>query len=473
MGLTMNRTGSVIFTSVAVLLAACVGSTAVAGIQGSGKQSMVAFGRVTGFGSVFVNGVEYSTTGAQILIDGHDATESQLNTGDVVTIQGTVNDDGITGTATQVSFTGNVRGPITGIGLMGNGFTVLGQSVLTNASTIFGDGSQPPKVGAIVEVSGLPDGLGNIVASRVDLKPAASDFQVVGVVNWLDTNAHTFQINNLTIDYGAAAGTVALANGSTVEVHGANLTANGALLATDLEAVPAIAGVAGEQADLEGVITGLTSLTNLLSSLVGFILDGQQVTIDSTTALVLHGLTLAPGVAVDVQGEFDASGTLHARKIEVLPLSLGLLGGLIDSITPMNNTMSVLGVNIKTGSSTVLNDRSSQPVRQFRLTDLHVGDYVEVAGSPTGASVLTTSRVERRNIRPQSILRGIAHNLTQPDFTVLGVTVATTAQTQFTGPGGVARAAADFFAQAADHIVEVKGTYSGGVLTAESAHIER
>jgi Domain of unknown function (DUF5666) len=460
----MNRTCSVIFTGAAVLLAAYGGSKALAGIQGSGRAAVVAFGPIAAFGSVFVNGVEYSIAGAQIVVDGQPGTENLLSTGQVVTVQGDVNDDGITGTAMQVSFTGNVRGRVTEVD--DHRFAVLGQSVRVTESTIFGEGTQPLQIGMLVEVSGLPDASGAILASRLDVKSASTGFQVVGTVQWLDTNAHTFRINDLTVDYGAAPATAALADGSTVEVLGTTLTANGALLATDLEVLPGISGAAGEKADIEGVITDVLSL-------VDFIVDGQHVTIDASTLLVLHGITLGPDVTVDVKGEFDASGTLHARKVEALPRSLCLLAGVIDSISPLNNALSVLGINIKTSGSTILYDRSSHPVRQFGLTDLHVGDYVEVCGAVTEGSVLDASRLERRNVKPHSSLEGVALNPAQPDFTILGVTIATTAQTRFTAPGGEAHGAAEFFAQAANHRVKVEGNFSGGVLTAQRAQIER
>ena len=368
----MNRMGSLIFTGAAILLAVCGASTALAGIEGSGK-SVVAFGSITGFGSVFVNGVEYSTSGAQILIDGQPATQAQLNTGQAVTVLGTVNDDGTTGTATQVSFTSNVRGAITQLGV--GGFAVLGQTVLTTGSTIFGAGTLPLRVGTPVEVSGFPDASGNIVASSVYLA-TTSGFQVVGVVQGLDTNAHTFRINGLTVDYTGAQNVPTLANGSTVEVHGANLTANGTLVATDLALVPAIAGTAGEVGDLEGVVTSVLDLLD-------FIVDGQHVTIDLTT-VVLGGLSLVPGVVVDVKGVYDASGTLHATTIQILLGGTSLL--LIDSVTPANDALCVLGVAVQTFGSTTLDERSSQPVRWFRLADLPVVDHGEVSGTASQGS---------------------------------------------------------------------------------------
>src|SRR5258707_757124 len=107
---TVRRTHSVIGAVAAMLLVSCDGVD-VAGIQGSGGPSPmpaaaapVAVGPITGFGSVFVNGVEYITSNAQILIDHQAGAEAQLHPGQIVTVKGNVNADGVTGTATEVSF---------------------------------------------------------------------------------------------------------------------------------------------------------------------------------------------------------------------------------------------------------------------------------------------------------------------------------------------------------------------------------
>ncbi len=105
-----NRVAASLSAALVVLLSACGGSTDVAGIQGSGSPapaSATTVGTVAGFGSIFVDGIEYSTAAAQISVDGQVASETQLNTGQVVTINGTVNSDGKTGTATQVTFSGD------------------------------------------------------------------------------------------------------------------------------------------------------------------------------------------------------------------------------------------------------------------------------------------------------------------------------------------------------------------------------
>jgi hypothetical protein len=57
---TKNRIFTAVLTAAAVLLPACNGPTDVAGIQGSGSPSPAAttVGPITGFGSIFVDGVD-------------------------------------------------------------------------------------------------------------------------------------------------------------------------------------------------------------------------------------------------------------------------------------------------------------------------------------------------------------------------------------------------------------------------------
>jgi hypothetical protein len=472
--MTVKRTIVVIGAAAAMLLASC-NEIDVAGIQGSGSPTpaaAAAVGPITGFGSVFVNGVEYITSNAQILIDRQPGTEAQLHAGQVVTIKGSVNDDGVTGTATEVAFDGDVQGPVAQIDLTNNTAVILGQTVRVTGSTLFDDSFQPGDLTSLqngslfVEVSGFSNGDGEIMASRVDLKSAGSNLQVKGAIQTLNTTAHTFRINALTVDYSTSSTMPMLANGSVVEVQGTNLTSAGVLVATHVEVLPGLGATANERLDLDGIITSFTSTAN-------FTLQGQSVTTDANTQFVLHGVSLGLGAEVDVQGTVNASGTLVAKKVEVRPQSLSLVRGLVDSVTAASNTVSVLGVSITTSASTELNDRSSQHVRQFRLTDLRTGDYVEVHGTEGQPGTLSASTLERDNIENRSYLQGTAQNVSAPSLTVLGVTVTTNAQTHFEGPGGTASGAATFFSQAANHVVKVRGSFSGGVLTADQARIEQ
>jgi hypothetical protein len=466
-----NRAPGALAALAAALLVAC-GFTQTAGIQGSGLPAATAStvsGPITGFGSVFVNGVEYATSAAQITIDGQSGTEAQLRAGQIVTLQGTVNSDGTTGSATTLNFIADVRGPVTAVDLIDDTFTVLGQTVRITTSTLFDDSILSGDItglsgGASVEVSGFADPAGDIVASRVDLATSNSGFQVKGVVQGLDSTAHTFQINGLEVDYSAATPSGTLADGSTVLVHGSGVSSASALLATHVEILPGIGASANQFADLKGIISTFTSASD-------FVLLGQHVATDSSTAFVLHGLTLAAGVEVEVKGKFDTSGVLQAQKVQATPSSASLVSGLVDSVSASNNTLSVMGVAITASNATTFDDHSSQHVKTFRLSDLHAGDYVLVSGAESTPGKLDAAALTRRNVTNQLYLQGTASNVAAPNFTVLGVTITTTAQTKYEGLGGAPSAATTFFSEASNHIVRVSASNSGGVLTATAVQI--
>ena len=298
----------------AVLLAYGAGSSA--GIQGTGRYSVVAFGRITAFGSIFVNGVEYAINKAQIELDGQSAGPTQLQVGQIVAVQAVLNPNGTTGTATSVSFTGDVVGPISQLDLTQRSVTVLGQTIQLDDATLFGEGIQPGGIGSlqtgmIVEISGFADASGNLLASRIDSVTGAP-LQVRGIVQTLDASAQTFKINDLTIDYSGVVPGGKLVNGSTATVQAVEFPTAGTLHATRVQASSGIGGTANEQGQVEGLITSFQSAD-------AFYVGDQLVLASSSTHVVLHGKPLAPDLAVKVIGVFTASGALMAREIHAKP----------------------------------------------------------------------------------------------------------------------------------------------------------
>ena len=92
---------SAIAAAMAIGLAACSSGSDVAGIGGSGITSS---GTITGFGSVYVNGVKFETSSSTFTIDDNPGIEDLLAVGMRVTVKGTLNADGVSGTATSVSY---------------------------------------------------------------------------------------------------------------------------------------------------------------------------------------------------------------------------------------------------------------------------------------------------------------------------------------------------------------------------------
>ena len=101
-----------------IALTACGGSdggTSTAGIGGV-DGAAVSKGVVTAKGSVFVNGIEFSTTGATVTIDGVPATEDKLQVGMVVKVRGASDDATKKGTAIKIEARDALEGTIESVG---------------------------------------------------------------------------------------------------------------------------------------------------------------------------------------------------------------------------------------------------------------------------------------------------------------------------------------------------------------------
>jgi hypothetical protein len=443
-------------------LSAC-GGESTAGIQGSGAPDaagVTSVGAISGFGSVILGGVEYDTSAAQVRIDDLSGTETQLKVGQIITLKGSVNDDGKTGKATDISFVSNLRGPVTAIDVDNGTFVVLGQTVRVDDSTLFDDSIQLAAVqmGAFLQVSGYANGAGEVVASRIDPAQASASLQVKGTVQALDTVAHTFRINALTVDYSTATPPASLANGITVVVRGSAFATSGALIAPIVQAIGPPSVAANDTGHVSGLVTTLTSAAD-------FMIGAQRIVTDASTVIAPTGATIALNSRVDVQGTFNASGALLATKIQVKPQSLGIVRGLVDSVSA--NSVTVLGVSATVSSATSFEDKSSQKIRLFKLSDVRTGDYVELRGTPqANGTGLVATLVARDKPDTSSYVQGQVLSLNAPNFTVLNLTVTTDTQTKFTGPDGN-----QFFTAALNRTVIVQGTIAGNVLLADKVQL--
>jgi Domain of unknown function (DUF5666) len=286
-----------------------------AGIQGTGRASISAYGEITGDGAAEVGGVEFGTSKAHVRINDRSGKVSELALGQVVFVTGTLNANGTSAEAAYISFASNVQGEVTQADLANDTFVVLGQTVRLTDATLFGTGIQPGgsnelTVGSRVQVSGFVNSAGELVATRVDPESART-LQVRGTIRNLDVSANTFQVNSLTVDFSGAKVTGPITNGSKVKVRGDSISSTGALQAGRVQASKGgLRAKRGDRAALQGFITQFTSETD-------FNINGQRVITDADTSFVLNGKALGLDAAIEVLGAVNESGDLLASKVEV------------------------------------------------------------------------------------------------------------------------------------------------------------
>lgn len=309
------------------------------GIGGTG----ISVGRITAFGSVFVNGVEYATNGAIISIEGSESTsdgsrafdESLLAKGMIVTVHW-VKDASGNPVANRIVFKDNLEGLVEGVS--SQTLTVLGQTVNVDGATTllygFTDLNRDEltdindiSVGDPVEISGFADANGIIHATYIKRKEDGKvEIEIKGTVTKLNINngTGTFNIGSLPIIFDSATSfedmsVSNLKDGLFVEVKSGSSPVNGVLTAAVIKAEEEISRVIGsapegEEIEVEGFVT---DITNLYSDDI-FLLNDQPVRISSDTRYKPMGYSkesIKYNVRIEVDGKIDADGVLIAEEI--------------------------------------------------------------------------------------------------------------------------------------------------------------
>ncbi len=448
-------------------LASCGGGTGSSGVTST-------FGTITAFGSVFVNGVEFSTSGATIVLDDNPATESNLRVGMVVTVSGPRSGSG---SATRIEVDDAVKGFVEAK-LDANHWTVMGQTVLVDDQTRFENNVQPG-VGEFAEVHGLVVASGTISGGFIEKKngPPFPAFEVKGFVKNHNDGLKTFQIGTLTVNYSGAIinempnPAMTSWNGLLVEAKGNTCTGTapvcGTLNATQVEPNgPQIQEAA--DFEIEGFVTAVPPDVPSGSFKLG---NQLVVTTGSTRFEGGVATDIVVGVKLEVEGVLS-SGILTASKIEFRD-SVKIEAD-IDTVGASSLTLRGLpGITVTVNSLTQFGGSSVTG-----LNNLFAGDHVQVRGRASGANSVIATEVEKLSPDSRVELQGSIQSITgaSPNqvVTILGVPV-NTSTTGFAfedvNNNPIARAA--FFAQVAvGRLVKARGTLSMGTVTWEKLELE-
>ena len=380
--------------SAVVLVASASIHDALAGIHAGGAPAK-AKGAVSQFGSIYVNGVRYDTDRAVFLIDGEPGYETDLKVGQVVTVFGSIDAGGTTGIADLVIYEDAVEGPVTGIDPLLNQFTVLGQTVIVSDDTSYSfrddaDSLSDLRDDDIVEVSGHVNADGVIVATHIGSAAADDGFDVTGTVVSISSDSYRLTIGGLTVDF-SAANVYGLPGGipevgQQIEVRGSY--ASDEFVAASISNAPqAIAAVAGDEVEIEGLVTNYAAPWD-------FEVDGVPVSIGWRTQFeggwLFH---IGPNVKLEVDGYFASDGRLIADSVEFERTGSDRIEGRVESI--LGDRVVVGGLSIRVGTETEYEDYGDADEHRFGIDDLRTGDYVRVRSYDDGGETIAT-RLERR-----------------------------------------------------------------------------
>ncbi len=453
---------SVMYASVVALgLTACggggggSGSAPASGTSGTSNPPVAAAtpvtasGVITGFSSVFVNGVRYEVEdGTIVAIEGEserNGDDSVLRVGMKVKVRGSESDG--QRVADRIEYDDDLKGPARDVGedasnpALGT-FSVLRQTVIVDANTIFdndvGDNNADGAIDirdlvlangqVVVEVSGLLTADG-FVATRIDRVNSAAgvpgvdddEFEIKGFVDEVAADGSSFRINDATFlvvegaggtmfDDGLAADESLV--GQFVEVK-ADEDAGGDLIAVRVESEDDFDDNNGDGRIDNDDREGRFEVKGILSS-VDTSVSPNIVVIGSTTLEVSDASALVNqvGLLLELKGSFDDNGVLVLSEARA---EVENNIRLEDRVTEIGETSFTtrLGVDITpTGSSRVRDDVSDDDESDHLtpgafLARLQPNDFVEARAFVDANDAAVWTRIEREDEDDQACrLRG-------------------------------------------------------------------
>lgn len=454
--------GKVLPLAIAMALTACGSSDT--STSTSSTPGYTSVGIITGFGSIFVNGVEFETDTAIFDVDGIPGTQDDLSVGMKVGVVGSINADGVTGIATGVDFDEELQGPVSGIDV-GDGltrlFTVLGTSVVIDSnSTNFDDDSGTFSFDTIedndnVEISGFFDDTGVLHATRVELEDedfdSSSMVEVEGVISGLSGTSFSIETRNKgSLDVDASAAELddlpdGLVNGLQVEVKGTFDTIANILLATKVEGEDNDLGDSDSEVEIEGIITRYESDTDF---------DVDDHAVDASSAEREPAtLVLAPGLHVEVEGKVE-NGVLIAHEVKTRE-DTNAVAALVNSVDIDAGTFTlepVAGqdlITVRVTTTTEIEHEDSGDDR-FSLANFQIGDFVSVEGYINGDGELEamsshTMDATGEDVYVRSLITAFDRDSVITTVTVLGVNFPYDDTTSFERDDLVTYTADDFF----------------------------
>lgn len=444
-----------LFRAIAIALAA--GSLTACGGGGDGgtstatPTSTTSVGTITGFGSVYVNGVRFDTSSAVYYVDDDDAfDDSALGVGMKVKVKGTKNPDGTTGTAYAIYYDDDLDGPIdnlSDVDLNTKSFTVFGQLVIVDSTrTVFDDVSfDTLNNGQDVEISGYYEGE-RLIATRIELEDDADDdHEVKGVIaNYDGTNRFDLRLpsgtlvpvitnSNTFYDPDLSAG---LSNGLYVEVEG--LWNGSALVAAKIDEEDDLLDDDDDDVELKGTLSG--------DAESGWFVKGIKVILTSATRYDPAGLegNLVAGMEVEVEG-YMQNGALVAEEIEAyeddIEIEAPVLSVSYDPLNPKSGNVTLQLPNgqtlvVITNNATLFKDDSNQDLNDdgsFSLNELaSSGEFVEIEAYLAGDGSLIATTISREDeISDTEVEAPVEAFVPYESVTVLGITWTVSPQTEY------------------------------------------
>ena len=472
------------------------------GDTAGGALDVTSSGTITGFGSVFVNGVRYETENARIISADDDSVilenptnaqlQAVLGVGQIITVRGSRTDDS-NGVANTIRFDDELVGEITTVSTADGTFTVLGQTVSVTPDTIIDDsiieaargGAEIPddlrfgdlpetldqllsaNTGMFVSVSGFPSQNG-LEATRVEdvsnLVGAGGgqlEAEVKGFVAKLDENPGEFEINGLTVSYDAGDldaedfGNLSLVNGQFVEVHGTATSAT-TIDASRIELEDDFVDddFNSGEIEIEGVIQKVAPGV--------IVINGIEIRVNDVTPF-------SEGLRVEIKGTLQSDGSivitrLHDESEDTVRTEDIAVSADATSFTTRLGLVITPSDRSRLEDDTI-NDDDNLSIDAFLNNIVPNSSRIEARGFPlNGDTAWTRLEIEDSNDQDCRLRGPVASINGTSSFSIEGVNidVSQVSDNNFEGPDGQYIGRAEFFNQLnAGDIVQATSDQAG------------
>lgn len=442
----------------AVLVVSCGGS---GGGSTAGGAATVSKGAIESFGSVTVNGVKFRVAGATLhlrddkidkVLQNETEIQNSLEKGMVITVKGKLDDNGLTGAASEIEFRDTLTGRIDDKGA--DFIKVMGQ-------TIFLDDNAKPLLATLaindnVRISGLADDKGGLRATHAKRLDDQAEFEVKGFVAGFNGGTTMTLLlsptatSGLTVDLSSAVlPAIGIKDGDFVEVKSAVSPSNSVISATRVELEDEIKAGENDEFEVEGFVANLAGST--------FMIGDMQVSFNSDTRFVNGAASdLVAGAKVEAEG-LIVNSILVAEKIAFKDNIR--IRAQVTAIDADAATLTILGITVSVPGSTEIRENGNA-VALAALT----GRFVDLRGR-VGADGLNiiASRIDPRNNDPgEAMLRGPVSSSSEAGntLTIAGILI-NTAGAEFKGSGESHSiiSSTQFFASLTPNITVVKALW--------------
>ncbi len=478
--------------SVAIMIySALTACSSGGGDTAGGALDVTSSGTITGFGSVFVNGVRYETENARIISADDDSVilenptnaqlQAVLGVGQIITVRGSRTDDS-NGVANTIRFDDELVGEITTVSTADGTFTVLGQTVSVTPDTIIDDsiieaargGAEIPNdlrfgdlpetldqllsAGMFVGVSGFPSQNG-LEATRVEdvsnLVGAGGgqlEAEVKGFVANLDDVLGQFDINGLTVSYDVSDldaedfGNLSLANDQFVEVHG-TATSSTTIDASRIELEDDFVDddFNSGEIEIEGVVKEVRPDAQGTGGVI--VINGLEVRVNDVTPF-------SEGLRVEIKGTLQSDGSIVITRLQDESEDTVRTEDIAFSADATSFTTR-LGLVITPSDRSrleddTINDDDNLSIDAFINNIVPNSSRIEARGFPlNGDTAWTRLEIEDENDQDCRLRGPVASINGTSSFTIEGVNidVSQVSDNNFEGPDGQSIGRAAFFNQ--------------------------